>query len=1086
MARAGAAALDYAPPLLDSGPGALLVSLLDGTLVALDPLTGAELWAEPFDSGKPLIRSVPAAPSGTPAAPGGNPGEGTPAGGLAAVFPGLDGVLYAYADGGGGDTGEARKRGLQRLATRVEDLARRGPEVALLDGSTVMSSHEDFTYHLDPASGTLLRAAAAAGGDLAQLDTAQQVDSPLRIGRRDHTVHVLDASGRPLWNVTYSRMRPIAAAQPAAESISPILEAVAGGASPTGIVAGPHNTLQRRHPRTGELVVVASLGSSLYALPAVAGTNSAAMTAAIASGEGGSGVGGGAGVLVPARPQVQAQARAQDTGKGLLLLRPQPSVPATLDCGLRCPPLGAHPVLPARESVGSCAPRRRSLRTRVALVLARYLVGMLVGGTAVLWVAAWYYLRKPRVIGSMQHHADGVTTMKLAYTGTQQSAAEARASARAHDWQDAGDAPPSLIRDHTGSGVENIPEHAAAPSGKGRRRKARNPRFSNRLNGVLQLAATNGNGVARDREEEEGDENGCEPPAGASGTPGDAQQAVAAAAQPTPRRGDRPVRAREETGRKGVCRVGRMEVGPEILGYGSSGTLVFEGTLDGRPIAVKRLLRQFYELAHKEISALIVSDEHPNIVRCFAMEEDAEFVYLALERCRQSLHDLMAVPSAERHFVDEHRRPTSFCMQVAMEAGRGLVALHERGIVHRDIKPQNVLLTEGRRAKLSDMGLCRRMAADQSSFESLGPGGSSGWQAPEQLISRSGGDARQGRGTDVFSYGLLLHYCLSGGRHAFGESYERDSNILQARCNLKTIAHLPEAEHLVRAMLAAAPKRRPGAEAVMAHPFFWPSGKQLAFLVALSDRVECEDREEDQTLLAALEAVSEEALGGRNWQARLDAELLGNLGRYRRYRGSSLRDLLRVIRNKHNHWRELPEALQQRLGPPSDGFLLYFKDRFPRLLLTTFCFALRHCSREPAFAPYLPPAAAEFPFQTPAGAAARAAERNALSGAAAHRAVPASVQAEQQARTSSTPLPGAAAKPALTAILEQEADRTRSAPELLAPTDALPPDGPPSGGSSQGSSSANASTNSGTGTGTGSSTGSGLPTARGAASAMRP
>lgn len=57
-------------------------------------------------------------------------------------------------------------------------------------------------------------------------------------------------------------------------------------------------------------------------------------------------------------------------------------------------------------------------------------------------------------------------------------------------------------------------------------------------------------------------------------------------------------------------------------------------------------------------------------------------------------------------------------------------------------------------------------------------------------------------------------------------------------------------------------------------------------------------------------------------QARLDAELLGNLGRYRRYRGSSLRDLLRVIRNKHNHWRELPEALQQRLGPPPDGFLM--------------------------------------------------------------------------------------------------------------------------------------------------------------------
>jgi hypothetical protein len=58
-----------------------------------------------------------------------------------------------------------------------------------------------------------------------------------------------------------------------------------------------------------------------------------------------------------------------------------------------------------------------------------------------------------------------------------------------------------------------------------------------------------------------------------------------------------------------------LQVGPGILGYGSGGTVVFEGEMDGRPIAVKRLLRQFYDLARKEIGALILSDEHPNIVR---------------------------------------------------------------------------------------------------------------------------------------------------------------------------------------------------------------------------------------------------------------------------------------------------------------------------------------------------------------------------------------------------------------------------------------------------------------------------------------
>lgn len=67
------------------------------------------------------------------------------------------------------------------------------------------------------------------------------------------------------------------------------------------------------------------------------------------------------------------------------------------------------------------------------------------------------------------------------------------------------------------------------------------------------------------------------------------------------------------------------------------GTIVYEGVLDSRPVAVKRLLRQFYTLARKEINVLVVSDEHPNVVRCFAMEEDREFVYLALERCKTSL-----------------------------------------------------------------------------------------------------------------------------------------------------------------------------------------------------------------------------------------------------------------------------------------------------------------------------------------------------------------------------------------------------------------------------------------------------------------
>ena len=90
----------------------------------------------------------------------------------------------------------------------------------------------------------------------------------------------------------------------------------------------------------------------------------------------------------------------------------------------------------------------------------------------------------------------------------------------------------------------------------------------------------------------------------------------------------------------------------------------------------------------------------------------------------------------------------------------------------------------------------------------------------------------------------------------------------------------------------------------------------------------------DQTLLEQLEAVSETALGQSSWVAALDPDVVANLGRYRKYNSSSLRDLLRVIRNKHNHFREMPSALQQKLGPLPEGFLRYAQPS-PTIVLTS-------------------------------------------------------------------------------------------------------------------------------------------------------
>ena len=78
-------------------------------------------------------------------------------------------------------------------------------------------------------------------------------------------------------------------------------------------------------------------------------------------------------------------------------------------------------------------------------------------------------------------------------------------------------------------------------------------------------------------------------------------------------------------------------VGQAILGKGSHGTVVLDGRLRSRPVAVKRMLRSFYDLAQREVDLLIRSDGHPNIVRYFACAEESDFVFLALERCECTL-----------------------------------------------------------------------------------------------------------------------------------------------------------------------------------------------------------------------------------------------------------------------------------------------------------------------------------------------------------------------------------------------------------------------------------------------------------------
>jgi tRNA A-37 threonylcarbamoyl transferase component Bud32 len=421
----------------------------------------------------------------------------------------------------------------------------------------------------------------------------------------------------------------------------------------------------------------------------------------------------------------------------------------------------------------------------------------------------------------------------------------------------------------------------------------------------------------------------------------------------------------------GVVRIGPMQVQTNsILGLGSHGTVVYRGRLHGRCVAIKRVLLEFVRVAEKEMDLLIRSDRHCAIVRYFDRARDGAFVYLALELCACNLFDLVEYmggkgtrenKAAAGSLELELRLPESM-----RELVDGIAFLHSLGIVHRDIKPLNILVTHDSHLKISDMGLSKRLDAEQSSFETLA--GTWGWRAPEQVRGE-----RSTRSVDLFACGCVIFFSCTLGAHPFGPRASREANILAARHDLSKLKHDPVASQLISSLLEQEPSNRPAASALLRHPFFWSALERLEFLVDVSDHLEpltteealVQDFEARAVLVfgqggVAVRVAGDGVGGGGSWDAFLSKELLADLvmpaAARRKYKFDSLRDLLRAVRNKKNHFVDLPALLQIVMGPLPHGYLAYWTDRFPALFMQVHDFVVSNALHsEPRFLRYFGP-----------------------------------------------------------------------------------------------------------------------------------
>jgi YVTN family beta-propeller protein len=189
-------------------------------------------------------------------------------------------------------------------------------------------------------------------------------------------------------------------------------------------------------------------------------------------------------------------------------------------------------------------------------------------------------------------------------------------------------------------------------------------------------------------------------------------------------------------------------------------------------------------------SRLAASLEHPNVVPIHDAGEVGEELYIAMRFVEGAdLKQLLVAGPLEPG------RAVALVSQVAS----ALDAAHARGLVHRDVKPSNVLVTGDDHVYLADFGLTRRLAEPTLAVDASRSLGTADYVAPEQIR----GDDVDGR-ADLYSLGCLLHECLTGK-----PPFRRDSEVATLFAHLEEEPPAPAGlEGVMRTALAKEPDDR--------------------------------------------------------------------------------------------------------------------------------------------------------------------------------------------------------------------------------------------------------------------------------------
>ena len=207
-------------------------------------------------------------------------------------------------------------------------------------------------------------------------------------------------------------------------------------------------------------------------------------------------------------------------------------------------------------------------------------------------------------------------------------------------------------------------------------------------------------------------------------------------------------------GEAALKQLGRYRLVAE-LGRGAMGIVYrAEDPLLNRTVAVKSIIlmddpatRSDYEARFLQEAKAAGGLNHPNLVTIHDVGREGDVAYMAMELLDGTeLRALMA----------RGRVPLPFALDVLAQAADGLAHAHEHGVVHRDIKPGNIMIVHGRTAKIMDFGIARVRASDVKT-QTGAILGSPRYMSPEQVTGQPAD-----RRSDIFSLGVVLHELAAG------------------------------------------------------------------------------------------------------------------------------------------------------------------------------------------------------------------------------------------------------------------------------------------------------------------------------------